>query len=147
MQTSLCTRGQVVQHAPNAKLTVRTRPSCATRPQCEIHCAYAAKLCYTLHARPSCTTHGQCEIHRAHTTKLCNTPPMRSSLCACGQVVQHAPNVKFTVHTRPSCATCCTCGQVTDAPIDAIRLARIGVSKLATATPACQFPDRSTIDL
>jgi phage gpG-like protein len=72
---------------------VHTRPRCATRCRCEIHCAHAAKLCYTSQAA------------QHDTAKFCNTPPMQNSLCTRGQDVQHAADAKFTVHTRPSCAT------------------------------------------
>jgi hypothetical protein len=100
---------------------VHTRPRCATpcatRGHCKIHCAHAAKVCYTLQ---SCATRGQCEIHCAHSAKVCYTPQ------SCGtrnQGVLHATKLCNTPHlakvcytlqscatghrTRPRCATRC----------------------------------------
>jgi hypothetical protein len=75
-----------------------TRPSCATRCECEIRCGHAAKQCYTW---PSCAT--RCKGVQ-HVAKLCNT---LQSCATRGQAVLHAVNAKFAVHTRPSCATRC----------------------------------------
>jgi hypothetical protein len=138
MRNSLCTRshGQVVQHPANANLTVHTWPSCATRCQCEINCANAAKQCYTLQSSATCSqvvqqhaaaapmqnslcTRGQAVLHAAklcttlqscaHMAKQCYT--LQSSATR-GQVVQHAAampmqNSLAVVYMRPSCATRC----------------------------------------
>jgi hypothetical protein len=118
MQNSLWTCGQAVLQASKV---CNTRPSCATHCRCQIHCADAAKLCYTLQMRnslctsgqgvlhaakvcntqPSCATHCKCKIHCAHVAKVCNT----LQRCATrSQAVLHAANAKFNVHTRPRCA-------------------------------------------
>jgi hypothetical protein len=89
LQRSRATRGQV--HC------------CATRCQCKIHCAHAAKLCNT---RPSCATRSGCEFHCAHAAKLCYTLPMQNSLCTRGgQAVQVLHHAAKQCNTRPSCAT------------------------------------------